>query len=136
MDITPLSYAAIGGVDGPVAKAVFLPEERNDFIWAVIGSPWGLLACWLIIINLVTFFVFGWDKWKAKRKEKNDAVRRVPEKTLLILSASGGSAGALLGMRAWHHKTLHRAFRFGVPLILALQIIVPFGLWLYFNVIR
>ena len=136
MDITPLSYAAIGGVDGPVAKAVFLPEERNDFIWAVIGSPWGLLACWLIIINLVTFFVFGWDKWKAKRKEKNDAVRRVPEKTLLILSAIGGSAGALLGMRAWHHKTLHRAFRFGVPLILALQIIVPFGLWLYFNVIR
>ena len=130
------SYAAIGGIDGPAAKGVFLPEEHNDFIWAVIGSPWGLLACWLVLINLVTFFVFGFDKWKAKRKEKNDAVRRVPEKTLLILSAIGGSVGGLLGMRVWRHKTLHRAFRFGVPLILALQIIIPFGLWLYVHVIR
>jgi len=117
-------------------KALFLPEEHNDFIWAVIGSPWGLLACWLVIINAVTFFVFGVDKWKAKRKEKNDAVRRIPEKTLLLLSALGGSVGALLGMKVWHHKTLHRAFRVGVPVILALQILIPFGLWLYFHVIR
>lgn len=136
MNITTLSYEAIGGADGPVAKAVYLPEEHNDFIWAVIGSPWGLLAIWLVLINLVTFLVFGLDKWKAKRKEKNDAVRRVPEKTLLLLSALGGSVGALLAMRAFHHKTLHKAFKFGVPLILALQILIPFGLWLYFAVIR
>lgn len=113
-----------------------MPEAKNDFLWAVIGSPMGLLVCWLLIINLVTFFTFGVDKWKAKRKEKKDTVRRVPEKTLLILAALGGSPGALLGMRVWHHKTLHRAFRWGVPVILALQIIIPFGLWLYFNVIR
>ena len=117
-------------------KNLFLPEKHNDFIWVVIGSPWGPLACWLVIINLVTFFVFGVDKWKAGRKEKNAAVRRVPEKTLLILALLGGSAGALLGMKAWHHKTLHKVFRFGVPVILALQIIIPFGLWLYFRVIR
>ena len=60
----------------------------------------------------------------------------MPEKTLLILSALGGSVGALLAMRAFRHKTLHKAFRFGVPLILAVQIIVPFGLWLYVTVIR
>lgn len=113
-----------------------MPEARNDFIWAVIGSPLGLLVCWLLIINLVTFFTFGVDKWKAKRKEKKDAVRRVPEKTLLLLAVLGGSPGALLGMRVWRHKTLHRAFRWGVPVILALQIIIPFGLWLYFSVIR
>lgn len=136
MNITALSYEAIGGADGPVAKAVYLPEEHNDFLWAVVGSPWGLLAIWLVLINLVTFLVFGLDKWKAKRKEKNEKVRRVPEKTLLLLSALGGSVGALLAMRAFRHKTLHKAFRFGVPLILALQIIIPFGLWLYFNVIR
>lgn len=117
-------------------KALFLPEERNGFLWAVIGSPWGLLAIWLIIINLVAFLIFGLDKWKAKRKEKNEKVRRVPEKNLLLLAALGGSVGALLAMRVFRHKTLHRAFRFGVPLILALQLLIPFGLWLYFSVIR
>lgn len=113
-----------------------MPEAKNDFLWAVIGSPMGLLICWLLIINLITFFVFSSDKLQAKRKEKKDTVRRVPEKTLLLLAALGGSPGALLGMKVWRHKTLHRAFRWGVPVILALQIIIPFGLWLYFNVIR
>ena len=116
--------------------AVFEPEAKNDFIWAVVGSPWGLLACWLILINVVTFCAFGLDKWKAKRKEKKETVRRIPEKNLLLMAAAGGSIGALLGMKVFHHKTLHKAFRFGVPLILALQIIIPFGLWLYFAVIR
>ena len=37
----------------------YLPEEHNDFLWAVVGSPWGLLALWLIAINLVTFLAFG-----------------------------------------------------------------------------
>ena len=117
-------------------KALFLPEARNDFIWAVVGSPWGLLAIWLVLINVITFFVFGADKLQAKRKEKKDTVRRVPEKNLLLLAAAGGSIGALLGMKAFHHKTLHKAFKIGVPVILALQIIIPFGLRLYFAVIR
>lgn len=121
---------------GSREKVLYLPEERNDFLWAVVGSPWGILAIWLVFINLITFLAFGLDKWKARRKEKNEKVRRVPEKTLFLLAALGGSAGALLGMRAFHHKTLHRAFRFGVPVILALQILIPFGLWLYFSVIR
>jgi uncharacterized membrane protein YsdA (DUF1294 family) len=117
-------------------KALYTPEAHNDFIWAVVGSPWGLLAIWLAIINIITFCVFGLDKWKAKRKEKNERVRRVPEKTLLLLAALGGSVGALLGMKAFRHKTLHKAFRFGVPVILILQVVLPFGLWLYFSVIR
>lgn len=113
-----------------------MPEEKNDVIWAVIGSPWGLLAAWLVVINLAAFFVFGWDKWKAKYKERHENARRVPEKTLFLLAALGGSVGALLGMRVWHHKTLHRSFRIGIPLILALQIVIPAGLWLYWNAIR
>ena len=117
-------------------KYMFTPEENNDFIWVVIGSPWGLLAIWLLLINVITFLVFGLDKWKARRKEKKETVRRVPEKNLLLLAAAGGSIGALLGMKVFHHKTLHRAFKIGVPLILALQILIPFGLWLYFGVIR
>ncbi|WP_325200297.1 DUF1294 domain-containing protein [Oscillibacter sp.] len=123
MDMTLLSYT-------------YTPEAHNDFIWAVVGSPWGLLALWLVLINVITFLVFGADKLQAKRKEKKETVRRVPEKNLLLLAAAGGSIGALLGMKAFHHKTLHKAFRFGVPLILALQIVIPFGLWLYFAVIR
>jgi len=118
------------------AKALYLPEAHNDFIWVVVGSPWGLLAVWLVIINLVTFLVFGLDKWKAKWKVTHEATRRVPEKTLFLLAALGGSVGALLGMRVWHHKTLHRSFRIGIPLILLLQILIPAGLSLYWNVIR
>ena len=114
-------------------RSVYLPEERNDFIWAVAGSPWGLLAIWLTAINLVTFFAFGIDKWKAKRKASHESTRRVPERTLFLLAALGGSAGALLGMRAFHHKTLHKTFRFGIPAILALQILIPLGLWMYFT---
>ena len=48
---------------------MFLPEAKNDFIRAAVGSPWGLLAIWLFLINLATFFVFGFDKHKAKYKE-------------------------------------------------------------------
>ena len=53
-----------------------------------------------------------------------------------LLAALGGSVGALLGMRVWRHKTLHRSFRIGIPLILAVQILIPAGLWLYWNVVR
>ena len=88
------------------------------------------------LINLVTFLVFGFDKLKAKYKEKHEGARRVPEKTLFLLAALGGSVGALLGMRVWRHKTLHRSFRIGIPLILAVQILIPAGLWLYWNVVR
>ena len=117
-------------------KISYAPEAQTSFLWAVVGSPWGLLACWLVLINLITFFVFGLDKWKARRKETHESTRRVPEKTLFLLSALGGSVGALLGMKVFHHKTLHKTFRFGIPAILALQIIVPIGLWVYWNVIR
>jgi len=115
-------------------KALYLPQERNDQIWAVVGSPWGWLACWLAVINLVTFLAFGLDKWKAKRKENRPEIRRVPEKTLFLLAALGGGAGALLGMRVFHHKTLHRSFRWGIPAILAVQILIPLGMFLYQNI--
>lgn len=112
------------------------PEASGDTLLFFIGNPWVLLALYLLLINLVTFLVFGLDKWKAKRKEKKDTVRRIPEKTLFTLSALGGSVGALLGMKVFHHKTLHKTFRFGIPAILALQIILPAGLYIYFAFIR
>ena len=111
-----------------------LPESSGLF--SAASSPWGLLVVWLIAINLITFFVFGVDKWKAKRKAAHASVRRVPEKTPFLLSILGGSAGALLGMRVWHHKTLHTSFRIGIPLILLAQLLIPAGLWVYWNFCR
>ena len=115
---------------------MYLPEVERDFIWLVVGSPWGLPALWLVLINLVTFLVFGLDKLKAKRKVAHEFIRRVPEKTLFLLAALGGSVGALLGMRVWRHKTLHKTFRFGIPAILILQILISAGIYRYFSVIR
>lgn len=67
-------------------------------------------------LNVVTFLIYGIDKYKAKR-----AKWRIPESTLLWLAICGGSIGALLGMRVWRHKTRHKKFRYGVPLIIVLQ---------------
>ncbi len=112
---------------------MYLPESTNgfDWVWIGIGSPWGLLVIWLVLVNLAAFVVFGWDKFKAKYREKHPAARRVPERTLFLLAILGGSVGALLGMRVWRHKTLHRSFRIGIPLILAAQVLLGIGLWLY-----
>lgn len=103
-------------------KSLFLPEGTTATGFVVLGDFWPLLWIWLIAVNAAAFLVFGLDKWKAKRKAKNEAVRRVPEKTLFLLAILGGSVGAILGMRVFHHKTLHRRFRYGLPAILVLQL--------------
>lgn len=117
-------------------KTPFSPEATGSLLFVLLGSPWCWAAVWLLVINLVTFFIFGIDKWKAKRKEHKETVRRVPEKTLFLLAALGGSVGALLGMKVWHHKTLHKSFRCGIPAILILQILLPLGLYLWFTFAR
>ena len=71
----------------------------------------------LVFINILTFFMYGVDKWRAKRSKW-----RVSEATLIWLAVFGGSVGAWLGMKAWHHKTQHKKFQFGIPLILLAQI--------------
>lgn len=76
------------------------------------------IAMWYFaILNIVAVVVYGWDKLCAIRKWW-----RVPELTLLIIAAIGGSIGALIAMWLFHHKTLHMKFKYGVPLILAAQI--------------
>ena len=80
---------------------------------------------YLIVINIVTFLVYGIDKWKAKSQRKvktKQGYSRISETTLLMLAVIGGSIGALLGMKIWHHKTKHKKFKFGLPLILLAQI--------------
>jgi len=83
-----------------------------------------LILIYLIAINVVTFFMYGIDKWKAKRSKW-----RISEATLLGMAVIGGSIGAWLGMRMWHHKTMHKKFQLGIPLILIIQLAIV--IWLY-----
>ncbi len=76
-----------------------------------------ILLYYLIGINMLTFFVYGIDKWKARKSKW-----RIPEASLLTLAIIGGSIGAWVGMKAWHHKTMHKKFKYGLPLILLAQI--------------
>ena len=78
-----------------------------------------ITLAYLLAINVAAFLVYGIDKLKAKH-----AKWRISEATLLLLAAVGGSIGAWLGMKVWHHKTLHKKFKFGIPSILILQLAV------------
>ena len=78
-----------------------------------------LFLIYLLAVNVMTFLLFGLDKHKAKRRKW-----RISEATLLTMAVIGGSIGAWGGMRIWHHKTLHKKFKFGIPSILILQLAV------------
>ena len=74
-----------------------------------------LLFC-IIGVNVITFVVYGIDKLKAKKGKC-----RVSETTLLLLAIVGGSVGAWCGVKVWHHKTMYAKFKYGIPLIMAMQ---------------
>ena len=75
------------------------------------------LIYYLLAINAVAFIMYGIDKYKAKK-----AKWRISEATLLLLAVLGGSIGAWMGMKVWHHKTMHKKFKYGIPAILLMQI--------------
>lgn len=77
------------------------------------------IILYIAAINLVTFFLYGIDKYKAKKSKW-----RVKESTLIWMSVFGGSVGAWLGMKVWHHKTQHKKFKCGIPLIMLAQIVI------------
>lgn len=78
-----------------------------------------IIIIYLTSINVATFITYGIDKMKAKRSKW-----RIREASLLLLAVLGGSIGALLGMKVWHHKTMHKKFKYGVPAILIVQIAI------------
>lgn len=78
---------------------------------------------YLILINIIAFALMGIDKSKAKRD-----TWRISEKMLFLSAILGGSIGAWLGMYVFHHKTRHWYFVVGMPLILAVQILLVFSL--------
>lgn len=89
----------------------------NLLWWLGMNTLHSCLAYYLLGINAVTFIVYGIDKYKAKK-----AKWRIPEATLLLLAVLGGSIGAWMGMKVWHHKTMHKKFKYGIPAILLIQI--------------
>ncbi len=74
-------------------------------------------SLYLIMINVITFALYGLDKWRAMTRQW-----RVREKKLIILALIGGSIGAMIGMTVFHHKTRKWYFRLGIPLILGIQV--------------
>lgn len=76
-----------------------------------------IILIYLIIVNLAAFLLMGIDKSKAKR-----GAWRIPEMVLFLSAIIGGSIGANLGMQIFRHKTKHKSFAIGMPLILVLQI--------------
>lgn len=82
-----------------------------------------MVVWYLIGINVLTFLLYGIDKWRARRDRW-----RIPEDTLIWLAIVGGSIGALLGMCLFRHKTRHRKFTIGIPVILAVQLVLAYFL--------
>ena len=82
-----------------------------------------VLAVYLLAVNVLAFILYGVDKKRARNREW-----RISEKTLIGIAVIGGSIGAILGMHVFHHKTRHWYFRFGLPVILIIQ--VSLCLWL------
>lgn len=76
-----------------------------------------LIAIYLVAINLYAYILYAIDKYKSKKSKW-----RIPEKTLITTALLGGSIGALLAMKMFRHKTKHKKFTIGVPLILIAQI--------------
>ena len=76
-----------------------------------------LLLYYFVCVNVLTFFVYGIDKWQARQGKW-----RISEATLLLFAVIGGSIGAWLGMRVWRHKTMHKKFKYGIPAILMIQL--------------
>ena len=112
-------------------KNLFLPEAQNDQLLTLVGaaatgSPAGLIAGYLLIMNIWAFALMGFDK----RRAKQNGARRIRERTLFLSALLGGSAGAVLGMWVFRHKTRHWYFVWGLPLILLAQLAAAYLLLL------
>ena len=86
-----------------------------------------IILGYLLAVNITSFFLYGIDKYKAKKGRW-----RISEATLLLMAVIGGSIGAWVGMRIWHHKTMHKKFKYGIPVIIIFQ--VALAVYLLINI--
>jgi len=85
-----------------------------------------LVFIYLSVINALGFLLMLVDKWKARTNRW-----RIPEATLMTVAALGGSIGSLAGMYLVRHKTKHLKFTVGIPLILAVQVVIAVWIIIY-----
>ncbi len=91
--------------------------------------PVKTVIIYLAAISVVSVIVTCYDKYAAKKLPRN----RVPEKTLLLLSALGGSLAMYITMKCIRHKTLHKKFMVGIPVIIVLQLIIAITIYWFGN---
>ena len=77
------------------------------------------MAYYLLTINIITFIIYGIDKYKSIKHKY-----RISENTLIILAILGGSLGALMGMISFHHKTKKKKFTILIPIVLLLWVYI------------
>jgi len=94
----------------------------SDFIYR--NFRW-FLAGYLLLINLLTFILYGVDKHRARMRQW-----RIPEASLLLFAVFGGSIGGFFGMKLFHHKTKHPKFYIGIPVIFVFQVITAVCFWI------
>ena len=102
----------------------------KEFLVWVGNNKWCIPAAYLLIVSLWALIVTCYDKYAAKKRPEH----RVREMTLFAVSALGGSLAMLLTMLSIRHKTLHKRFMIGIPLIIVLQI-AAIAVLVYFGVI-
>ncbi|MFB5662948.1 DUF1294 domain-containing protein [Alteribacillus sp. HJP-4] len=83
-------------------------DKKGDIMTAILII--------LAAVNLFAIVLMGLDKRKARKRQY-----RIPEKNFLVLCLLGGAAGVLVGMKIFRHKTKHKSFTMGVPLLLVMQ---------------
>lgn len=81
-----------------------------------------IIVVLVVLWNLWVFLLMGVDKFKAKHSK-----RRIAERTLLLSALAFGAVGGIVGMHLFHHKTLHKRFRYGFPAMLVLHLLVVAG---------
>jgi uncharacterized membrane protein YsdA (DUF1294 family) len=75
-----------------------------------------MFLLYIVMVNVIGFFLMYWDKEKAKKGKY-----RIPESTLWNITIAGGAIGTSLGMKRFRHKTNHKSFRYGFPVIALLD---------------
>lgn len=83
------------------------------------------------VINAIGFLSMGIDKFKAKKQ-----MWRIPEKTLLLIPLLLGSVGSFIGMKLFHHKTLHPQFKYGIPAFFVVNLICIYYIFTKFIIMQ
>ncbi len=86
-----------------------------------------LLFVYIGVVNVVGFILPAVDKRRAKKDRW-----RIRESTLFLVSVLGGSVAMYISMRLFHHKTKHKRFMIGIPVIIVLQVALITAVWYFF----